>query len=37
MLVPDRDSEVGMRAVVMDFGLAKMLQEEPEWGRRSRR
>ena len=30
MLVPDRDVAGGIRAVVMDFGLAKVLREEPE-------
>jgi len=30
MLVPDRDVVGGIRAVVMDFGLAKVLREDPE-------
>jgi eukaryotic-like serine/threonine-protein kinase len=30
MLVPDRHVEGGVRAVVMDFGLAKVLREDPE-------
>jgi serine/threonine protein kinase len=30
MLVPDPDATGGLRAVVMDFGLAKILQEDPE-------
>lgn len=30
MLVPDPDATGGIRAVVMDFGLAKILQEDPE-------
>ena len=30
MLVPDPSVEGGVRAVVMDFGLAKVLREEPE-------
>jgi serine/threonine-protein kinase len=30
MLVPDPDAEGGMRAVVMDFGLAKVVREEPD-------
>ena len=30
MLVPDRDSAGGLRAVVMDFGLAKVVREEPD-------
>src|SRR5262249_45473104 len=29
MLVPDRDAEGGSRAVVLDFGLAKILRDEP--------
>jgi serine/threonine-protein kinase len=29
MLVPDRDAEGGVRAVVLDFGLAKVLRDEP--------
>ena len=36
MLVPDRDAEGGTRAVVMDFGLAKILQEDPELQRLTR-
>jgi len=30
MLVPDRDAAGGVRAVVMDFGLAKVVREEPD-------
>ena len=30
MLVPDRDAAGGLRAVVMDFGLAKVVREEPD-------
>jgi eukaryotic-like serine/threonine-protein kinase len=30
MLVPDRDAAGSFRAVVMDFGLAKVLRENPE-------
>src|SRR6476659_4842849 len=30
MLVPDRDAAGGTRAVVMDFGLAKVIREEPD-------
>ena len=30
MLVPDGDAAGGFRAVVMDFGLAKVLREDPE-------
>ena len=30
MLVPDQDSQNGIRAVVMDFGLAKERRQEPE-------
>jgi eukaryotic-like serine/threonine-protein kinase len=30
MLVPDRDAAGGVRAVVMDFGLAKVLRDDPE-------
>jgi serine/threonine protein kinase len=30
MIVPDRDAPGGSRAVVMDFGLAKVLREDPE-------
>jgi serine/threonine protein kinase len=30
MLVPDRNVAGGIRAVVMDFGLAKVLREDPE-------
>jgi len=29
MLVPDRDAAGGVRAVVMDFGFAKVLRDEP--------
>lgn len=29
MLVPDRDAVGGVRAVVLDFGLAKVLRDEP--------
>jgi serine/threonine protein kinase len=29
MLVPDRDAPGGVRAVVLDFGLAKVLRDEP--------
>jgi serine/threonine protein kinase len=29
MVVPDRDAARGFRAVVMDFGLAKVLREDP--------
>jgi serine/threonine-protein kinase len=29
MLVPDPDAAGGLRAVVMDFGLAKVIREEP--------
>jgi serine/threonine protein kinase len=30
ILVPDRDAPGGLRAVVMDFGLAKVVREEPD-------
>jgi serine/threonine-protein kinase len=30
MLVPDGDATGGLRAVVMDFGLAKVVREEPD-------
>ena len=30
MLVPDRDAAGGIRAVVMDFGFAKVVREEPD-------
>jgi serine/threonine-protein kinase len=30
MLVPDRDAAGGVRAVVMDFVLAKVVREEPD-------
>jgi serine/threonine protein kinase len=30
MLVPDRDGAGSLRAVVMDFGLAKVVREEPD-------
>jgi eukaryotic-like serine/threonine-protein kinase len=30
MLVPDREAEGGLRAVLMDFGLAKVIREEPD-------
>ena len=36
MLVPDRGAEGGIRAVVMDFGLAKILQEDPTLQRLTR-
>jgi eukaryotic-like serine/threonine-protein kinase len=36
MLVPDRDAEGGIRVVVMDFGLAKVLREDPELQRLTR-
>ena len=36
MLVPDRDVAGGIRAVVMDFGLAKVLREDPELQRLTR-
>jgi FkbM family methyltransferase len=36
MLVPDRGAEGGTRAVVMDFGLAKILQEDPALQRLTR-
>ena len=36
MLVPDSGAEGGIRAVVMDFGLAKILQEDPELQRLTR-
>jgi serine/threonine-protein kinase len=36
MLVPDPAAVGGIRAVVMDFGLAKILQEEPELQRLTR-
>ena len=36
MLVPDSDVVGGIRAVVMDFGLAKVLREDPELQRLTR-
>jgi serine/threonine protein kinase len=36
MLVPDRDAAGGVRAVVMDFGFAKVLRDEPGLNRLTR-
>jgi serine/threonine protein kinase len=36
MLVPDRDATGGVRAVVMDFGFAKVLRDEPGLNRLTR-